>query len=131
MIYFKRWMVFFILPFFTSCAAVAVTGAGAGANYTLTNVAYRTFNCSLARANKATTQALKRLGIKIVDNSKTEKGRKIKGSTKELEILIDLERVTAKATKIKVNAKKGRFLKDKATAAEIIHQIDKILEGKG
>ena len=131
MIYLKRWAVFLLLPFILSCAAAAVTGAGAGADYTITNIAYRTFNFSLDRVNKATTLALKRLDIKIIDNSKTEKGRKIKSATKELEILIDLERITSKATKIKVNAKKGRILKDKATAAEIINQVNKILEGKG
>jgi hypothetical protein len=119
-----------LLPFVASCAAVAIAGAGLGVSYTLRNVAYKTFDSSLDQVNQATTLALKKLDIRIVDNSKTEKGRKVKGGTKELEILIDLERVTSKATKVKVNAKKGIVQKDKATAAEILHQIDRILEGK-
>jgi len=37
--------------------------------------------------------------------------------------------ISAECTKIKVDAKKGPILKDKATASEIINQTGKILEG--
>jgi hypothetical protein len=36
--------------------------------------------------------------------------------------------ITPAATKVKVNAKRGSMLKDKATATEIIRQIHIILE---
>ena len=126
---YKKIVCLLILPFVVSCAAVVLGGAGFGVAYTQRNIAYKTFDSSLDQVNKATTLALKKLDIRIVDNSKTEKGRKVKGGTKELEILIDLERVTSKATKVKVNAKKGIVQKDKAMATEILHQIDEILEG--
>ena len=132
MIKLKSLLIFLFFPLITSCATVAtvaISGAGIGINYTLTNVAYRTFSFSLERVNQATTLALNKLNIKIKDNRKTEEGRTIKASTKELEIMIDLERVTSKCTKIKVNAKKGPILKDRATAAEIINQTGKILKG--
>ena len=104
---------------------------GAGISYTLTNVAYRTFNFSIDRVDKATTLALKKMDIKLISDSKAETGRKIKAATEELDIIINLERVTSKATRIKVNAKKGPVFKDKATATEIIYQVGKILERKG
>ena len=130
MIYFKRCLVLLLFSLISGCAAVALTGAGFGASYTLGNVARKTFNFSLNRAHKATILALKKMDIKVVGDTKTEKGRRIKSATETLDIIIDLERVTSKATKIKVNAKKGPILKDKATAGEIIAQVGKVLEGK-
>ncbi len=128
---FGRCLVFLVLPMILGCAAVALTGAGFGANYTLTNVAHKTFNSSLDQADKATVLALKKMDIEVVSDNETDKGRRIKAATQELDIIVDLERVTSKATKIKVNAKKGLVLKDKATAGEIIAQVGKVLEGKG
>lgn len=128
---FSRLKIFLFLPIIAGCAAIAVTGAGVGVSYTLTNIAYKTFNSSIDEVDKATSQALNKMAIKIIDDSKTENGRRIKASTKELDITIDLERVTSRATRIKVDASKNHILKDKATATEIIHQTERILEGKG
>lgn len=117
-----------ILPVW-GCTAIAVTGAGIGINYTITNIAYKTFNSPLKEVDRATRLALKRMDIKFIADSKTEKGKRIKAATAELNIIIDLERVTSRTTKIKVDAKKDLIRKDKATAAEIIHQVEKILRG--
>ena len=54
----------------------------------------------------------------------------ISATTDRLKIYIELERITNKTTKISVNAKKNVVLKDSATAAEIIEQIETILEGR-
>lgn len=123
------WTLFLLISFTSGCTAVAVTGAGVGINYTITNVAYKTFNYPIKDVEKATKKALKRMDIKFIAESDTEKGKKIKAATAELDIVIDLESITSKTTKIKVDAKKGPILKDKATAAEIIHQVEKDLEG--
>jgi hypothetical protein len=72
--------------------------------------------------------ALKKMNIKIINDSKLEDGRTITAVTKELDIVINLEEVTSKTTQIKVDARKRVVLKDKATAAEIINQVGKILE---
>lgn len=124
------WLVFLLFPFIMSCATVAVSGAGLGIAYTVTNVAYKTFSFPLDQVHKATTLALKKMDVTIGDNSENEKGRKIKAYTEDLEIIIDLEPITSTCTKMKVNAKKGLLFKDKATATEVIYQTNKILEGK-
>jgi len=130
MIKFKRYVVFLLLPVIAGCAAAAVSGAGMGIEYTITNMAYRTLNYPLDQVNQATLQALQKMDIKIQCNWRTEEGREIEASTKDLTIAIDLEYITSKATRIKVDARKSVILKDKATAAEIINQVDKILEGR-
>ena len=127
MIVFRKYFVIFLLPLLSGCAAVALTGAGVGVSYTLSNVAYRTFSSPGDQVHTATIDALKKMGIKIVDDYKSENGRTINASTKELDIEINLEEVTLKTTQIKVDARKSIVLKDKATAAEIINQVGKIL----
>jgi len=67
------------------------------------------------------------MDIQIVDDKEIENGKRVKASAKNLEITIDTERVTQRATRITVNAKKSTFVKDKATAEEIINQFEAML----
>ena len=119
--------VVFLLLFLSGCTAVALTGAGVGVSYTLTNVAYRSFSFPVDRVHDATMAALKKMGIMITDDTQWESGITITAATSELDIVINLEKVTSKTTQVKVDARKNVFLKDKATAAEIINQVGKIL----
>ncbi len=128
MILIKKCFIIFFLPLVSGCTAIALTGAGAGISYTLSNVAYRSFSFPVDRVHHATIDALKKMDIKIIEDSKSEVGRTITAMTKELDIDIHLEEVTSKTTQIKVDARKRVVLKDKATAGEIINQVGKILE---
>jgi hypothetical protein len=123
----RKCFVVFFLPLLSGCAAIALTGAGVGISYTLSNVAYRSFSSPLSQVHHATIDALKKMDIKIIDDSKLEDGRTITAATEKLDISINLEEVTSKTTQIKVDARKRVVLKDKATAAEIINQVEKIL----
>jgi hypothetical protein len=127
MIVFRKFFVVFLLPLLAGCTAMAVAGAGVGASYTLSNVAYRSFSLPVDRVHQATISALKKMDIKIIEDNKSEDGRTITADTEELDIVIDLEEVTSKTTKVKVDARKRVVLKDKATAVEIINQVGKIL----
>ena len=127
MIFLKKYFIAFLFSLLSGCTAIALTGAGAGISYTLSNVAYRSFSSPVDRVHHATIAALKKMDIKIIDDSKSENGRTITAATKELDIVINLEKVTLKTTQIKVDARKRVVLKDKATAAEIINQVGKIL----
>jgi hypothetical protein len=97
-------------------------------SYTLSNAAYRSFSCPVDRVHDATIAALKKMGIIMIDNdTSSESGVTITAETRELDIIINIEKVTSKTTQVKVDARKNFFLKDKATAAEIINQVGKIL----
>jgi hypothetical protein len=128
MIVLRKCFIVFLLPLLSGCTAIALTGAGAGISYTLSNVAYRSFSYPVDRVHHATVAALKKMDIKIIDDSKSENGRSITAVTDDLDIEINLEEVTSKTTQVKVDARKSVVLKDKATAAEIINQVGKILE---
>ena len=119
--------VVFLFLFLSGCTAVALTGAGVGVSYTLSNVAYRSFSSPVDRVHDATIVALKKMGIMIDDDTSSESGVTITAETRELDIVINIEKVTSKTTQVKVDARKNFVLKDKATAAEIINQVGKIL----
>ena len=127
MIVLRKYFIVVLLPLLSGCTAVALTGAGVGASYTLSNVAYRSFSSPGDQVHLATIDALKKMDINIIDDRKSEDGRTITAATKELDIVISLEEVTTKTTQVKVDARKSVVLKDKATAAEIINQVGKIL----
>jgi hypothetical protein len=122
-----------ILPFLNGCAAVALTMLGVGAGvatgtsvgYTLDGYAYRTFTAPLPRVESATRTALNRMGIKIESTAKTEQAIAATGNEREIEV--ELEVVSSNATRIRTVAKQGFFLKDRATATEIILQTEKVL----
>jgi hypothetical protein len=121
-----------ILLIFTSgCAALAISAAGAGAGigipYVFSDCADRTLNFSFDQVDRATPKVLKKLDIDLLMETEIENGKRIKASTDNLEISIDMEKVTMRATRVTINAKKGTLFKDKATSEEIINQLEKSL----
>ena len=120
---------------FTGCAGVALTlfGVGAGVatgtsvSYTLDGYAYRTFTASLPKVETATRTALNRMGIQIEASADTDEGRALKAKGNDRQIEIEFERISSNTTRIRTTAKQGVFLKDRATAVEIIMQTEKVL----
>jgi hypothetical protein len=110
--------------------AAAVSGSAAGVNYTFTNVAYKTISYPVADVEAALNKALRKMDIAKMERTVEEGKISVTVVTRHLNIYIDLEKVTPTVTSIAVNAKKGVFFKDKATATEIIVQTEKNLEVK-
>src|SRR5262249_51357855 len=76
----------------------------------------------------AARTALNRMGIKIEATAKTEQGKAIAATGNEREIEVELEAVSSNTTRIRTVAKQGFFVKDRATATEIILQTEKVLD---
>jgi hypothetical protein len=121
----------FLLPFITGCAAIAISAAGAGAGvglpYVFSDCADRTLNYSFDQVDRATPKVLKKMDISMLAETETQTGKRIKACTSRLEINIDMEKITMRATRVVINTKKGTFVKDRATAEEIINQLEKNL----
>jgi len=110
--------------------AAAVSGGAAGVNSSFTNSAYKTMSYPVNDVEIALSKALKKMDIIETKFKKKEDKISISAITANLNIYIDLEKITPTVTKIEVSAKKGLFLKDKSTATEIIVQTEKNLEVK-
>ncbi len=118
----------FWLLLLSGCTSVLVTGASAGVAYTVANVAYKTIVSPIDQLEFANRLALMKMKIKYVERIETGDGVMIVAETSELDIYINLEKITPKTTKMSVDAEKNIVVKDKATAVAIIEETDTMLE---
>jgi hypothetical protein len=111
---------------------VAVVGAGTSTalGHSLNGTAYRTFTGALPEVRKATLEALNTMGVRVEALEQAEDGELIVGAAEKRRIYIDLEALTARATRMKVVAKSGGLLYDGATATEIVLQTEKAFLGE-
>jgi len=120
----------------SGCAAIALTllgvgagiSGGTGVSYTLDSIAYKTFTVSEEGLRAATLKTLKRMDMQVKEDQPAEDGRKIVAQAGDREVEIELDRLTAKTSRMRVNVKQGWFFKDRATAAEIIIQTERTLD---
>jgi len=117
------------------CAAVGLTLfttgaglAGTGTSYTLDSVAYRTFTAPIDDLRRATLTALRRMDVKVQTDEATTDGRRVEAEATDRSIDIELERLTARATRMRVLVKHGWILRDRATATEIVAQTTRSVE---
>lgn len=117
------------------CAAVGLTFLGAGAgvsartgiSHTFGSIAYKTFTVPLEELDTATVMTLKRMDITVTGSQDTEDGRRILARAKDRKVEIKLGKLTSRTTQMRVVAKKKWLIRDRATATEIIAQIDQTL----
>jgi Protein of unknown function (DUF3568) len=121
-----------------AAAAVSVAEAGAGAGLTsgleqsLSGIVYKTFTAPLNNVRFATLKTLDRMRMPVTVDEKTDSGWLVTATAQNRTIDIELERVTAEVTRMRVVANKGAILfKDGSTAAEIILQTAQSLQDGG
>jgi hypothetical protein len=112
--------------------SMAAAGATAALGATLAGAAYRTFTAPAAVVKQASIAALENMGMT------PESFGRFQGSETSGEIIvaraagrtieIELEPLTARATRMRVATRDGGFFHDAATAAEIVVQTQKALE---
>ena len=114
------------------CAEVIVPGTLAGGGeayrYSTTNVAKKTFMGDVGQVTTATRSALQNMGIHLKSINTEDAETEITASTGDLDISIAMQSITTRTTKVSVNAVKDRVFKDKATAAQILNQIQLALD---
>jgi hypothetical protein len=114
------------------CAAVALTAGGVGmgtaVSHTLSGIVYKTFAAPHAKVRRSTVAALGRMQIKVVDSKTEGSTETIRARAADRDIEIEIEALTPNTTRLTVTAKKsGGFIRDSATATEIILQTEKLV----
>ena len=116
----------------TGCTPLAITalgvGGSAGVNHAMSGASYRTFTAPMPVVRVAAVQALGRMGIQIDNTGKQSDGELIKASASDRNIEIELEAVSANATRMRSITKRGVFTYDTATSDEILQQTEKLLK---
>lgn len=114
------------------CEPLALTLLGAGAGtalrYGLDGVAYRTFTAPAQDVREASLAALERMGLTVDGGERFEGGEVIYARGAQRTIEIDVEPISAKATRMRIAAKNGGLFYDNATASEIVAQTQRQLE---
>jgi hypothetical protein len=123
---------FSIFPIISGCGPAIIAGAGgataAGIYYTVTDSAEKTFSHPYKLVREALFEASKKMGIEISSYVPISDGEVFHGSTPKLKIEVTLRKLTEKITKVGVDVRKDMVVKDKATATELILQMDKVLK---
>ena len=120
----------------SGCAAVGLTllgvgagvSAGTGTSYTLDSIVYKTFTTSEEELRTATLKTLDRMDMPVNENQPTDSGRRITAVAGDRTVDIELDRMTARASRMRVSVRQGWFFKDRETATEIIAQTGRTLE---
>jgi hypothetical protein len=110
--------------------AISMLGAGAGAalRYGIDGVSYRTFTAPAPMVRQASLAALERMGITLRSTDRFEGGEVIYAGSDKRSIEIEVEPISAKATRVRIAAKNGTLFYDTATASEIIAQTERLLD---
>src|SRR5262249_10265086 len=96
--------------------------------YSLDSIAYKTFTAPVEGLETAVVKSLDRMAITLASRESIESGRKIVATAGDREIEIELDRLTARTSRMRVVAKQGWFFRDRATANEIIAQPAQTLD---
>ncbi len=106
----------------------AGVGGGTGVSYTLDSIAYRTFTTPDGALRAAALKTLKRMDMETKETKPTDAGQEIVAAAGDRTVEIEIDRLTSKTSRMRVNVKRGWFLRDRATATEIIVQTERTLE---
>jgi hypothetical protein len=128
---FRAILIVLSLSSLSGCAtAITMVGSGAAmaAEYYLKAKVSKTITCDFLMLKKAVFVALTDMQIPLEQVSEVLEGEQITGKTEDLSVTVVLTRITPKVTRLDVNVDKGFIGRDKATAQEIVHQTDEIVE---
>jgi hypothetical protein len=109
--------------------AVALAGAGTSTaiGNSINGTAYRTFTHPLDEVKAATLDTLSLMGISVDSFQTVEHGELVTGTAFRRTVEVELEPISAKATRIRVVTKNGGVFYDASTATEIVLQTEKTL----
>jgi hypothetical protein len=138
----RVWGVFLLTAVVTTgqgCAGIGFSPFRSGAapaatqdvDYTLTGVAHHTFSVAIEPLRRATLATFKRMQIPLKsDQTKDDGRRELIALAGDRTVYVDLERLTARTTRMRITAKHGWIWRDRAMAGEIIVQTERTLDDK-
>jgi hypothetical protein len=107
------------------------TASSVGVNQTLSGIAYKTFTAPEANVHKATEDTLNTMALVVTDRSQEQNTRKIVAKARDRTAEIEIEKLTANATRMRVTViEEDGFFRDSATATEIIIQTAGTLDAQ-
>jgi len=125
-------MGLFLLLALSGCAAalgvLSTLGSGvsSGAGYLASEPVSKTVSYEYDRLKRALLVALCSMEIDVDNVREMEDGEKIYAKADDLEILIELKKITSIMTRIEIKAGEGLLKRDSATASAIVRKTTEI-----
>ncbi len=111
-----------------AAAALSVVGiaGGAGLEHVLNGIVYQTISSPIAGTRLAALKTLKRMGIAVRKDERSEGGWTILATAIDRKIEIDFEALSDKSVRMRVDVHRDAFvfIKDPSTGNEIIDQTE-------
>jgi len=115
------------------CATLTTTTAGAPArnvDFTLDGIAYRTFSAPLDQMQRATLTTFKRMDLALKsDEIKDDGCRELVAANGDRTIHVELEKLSARTTRMRITAKHRWMWRDRVAAGELLVQTEHTLSG--
>jgi len=116
----------------TGCGAAAAVGSAIGAAFS--GLAYlsdgnveQTFVVTLPEVWRASLTVLRLMDLSISEGSRDENTGALKGTGPDLTVTLTMSSVTARATRVSIEAVEGTYGKDRATASAVLNQLALLL----
>lgn len=112
------------------CAGLMSTPGpeGRSVNFTVDGIAYRTFSAPLDQMQRATLTTFKRMNLALKsDEIKDDGCRELVAAAGDRTIHVELEKLTARTTRMRITAKQGWLWRDRASAGDLIVQTERTL----
>jgi hypothetical protein len=104
------------------------SGVVGGADYLASEPVSKTVCYDYDRVKKALLVTLCKMVIDVEKVREVENGEKIYAKAEDLEVVIELKKITPIVTRIKIKAGEGIVKRDKATATEIVQRTAETAE---
>ena len=102
--------------------------AGPSVNFTVDGIAYRTFSAPFEQMQRATLTTFKRMNLALKsDEIKDDGCRELVAAAGDRTIHVELEKLTARTTRMRITAKQGWLWRDRASAGDVIVQTERTL----
>jgi hypothetical protein len=96
----------------------------AGTEYTLTGTAYRTFTLSLEELAAVVRRTLDRMELPIVEAAAHDERLTLEAEGIDRTVRLTFTPISPSVTRLGISVKQGALRRDRATASEIVTQIE-------
>ena len=114
-------------------AAALSAGVGnavrAGTEYTVTGTAYRTFTLSLEDLAAVVRRTMDRMDLPVTEAEAHGTKLKLAAQGIDCTVQLSLTSISGTVTRLGISVKRGIILRDRATASEIVTQIEQSVVG--
>lgn len=120
-----------LIPLGASALSGGTAVVRAGTEYTNSGTVIRTFSLPANRLREAVSETFARMELAIIEEEMDGVDRQITARARDRSVKLTLQPLTRTVTRAHLSVSSGHFGKDRATASEIIVQLENTVDTRG